>query len=460
VQEQRVQRRLVAILAADVAGYTRLTGADEEGTIARLRALRRELIDPAIASGSGRIVKTTGDGILIEFASVVGAVRCAVEVQRGMASRNSDIPAAMRIKFRIGIHVGDAVVEGDDLLGDSVNIAARLEGIADPGGIALSRQAFEQVEGKLSLAYRRLGPRALKNVEKPIEVYAIDFGGGTDPLPMHQRISYCRTPDGVRIAYATVGHGPLLVKTANWMNHLEFDWESPIWRHFLYGLAKNRTLVRYDARGNGLSDWEVGELSLDAWVSDLETVVAAAGLNQFPLFGMSQGCAVSIAYAIRHPEQVSRLILYGGFAVGPSKRSGSEKAVRSALVILAREGWGKDNPAFRQVFTSMFIPGGTKEQADWFNELQRRTTSPECAARYLKVVGEIDVRPLLAQVKVPTLIMHVRNDAVQPFEAGRKLAAAIPGARFVALEGRNHVPLEHEVAATRLFDEVELFLAE
>jgi adenylate cyclase len=157
VQEQRVQRRLVAILAADVAGYTRLTGADEEGTIARLRALRRELIDPAIASGSGRIVKTTGDGILIEFASVVGAVRCAVEVQRAMASRNSDIPAAMRIKFRIGIHVGDAVVEGDDLLGDSVNIAARLEGIADPGGIALSRQAFEQVEGKLSLAYRRLG---------------------------------------------------------------------------------------------------------------------------------------------------------------------------------------------------------------------------------------------------------------------------------------------------------------
>jgi pimeloyl-ACP methyl ester carboxylesterase len=175
---------------------------------------------------------------------------------------------------------------------------------------------------------------------------------------------------------------------------------------------------------------------------------------------MSQGCAVSVAYAIRHPEQVSRLILYGGFAVGPNKRSSSEKAVRSALVTLAREGWGKDNPAFRQVFTSMFIPGGTKEQADWFNELQRRTTSPECAARYLKVVGEIDVRPLLAQVKVPTLIMHVRNDAVQPFEAGRKLAAAVPGARFVALEGRNHVPLEHEVAAKRLFDEVELFLAE
>ena len=255
-------------------------------------------------------------------------------------------------------------------------------------------------------------------------------------------------------------HGPLLVKTANWMNHLEFDWESPIWRHFLYGLAKNRTLVRYDARGNGLSDWEVGELSLDAWVSDLETVVAAAGLNRFPLFGMSQGCAVSIAYAIRHPEQVSRLIFYGGFAVGPSKRSGSEKAVRSALVTLAREGWGKDNPAFRQVFTSMFIPGGTKEQADWFNELQRRTTSPECAARYPKVVGEIDVRPLLAKVKVPTLVMHVRDDAVQPFEAGRKLAAAIPGARFVPLEGRNHVPLEHEVAAKRLFDEVELFLAE
>jgi class 3 adenylate cyclase/pimeloyl-ACP methyl ester carboxylesterase len=460
VEQERVQRRLAAILAADVAGYSRLTGADEEGTIARLRLLRQELIDPATAEHRGRIVKTTGDGFLIEFESVVDAVRCALDVQRGIASRNPYVHSDMRIELRIGIHLGDVVVEGDDLLGDGVNIAARLQRISEPGAILMSRQAFDQVESKLSLSCRNLGPRTLKNIERPVEVYGIDLREITAALLLQQQISYCRAPGGVRIAYAKAGHGPLLVKTANWMNHLEYDWQSPIMRHLLRELARTHTLLRYDARGNGLSDWEVDELSLDAWVSDLETVVDAAGASRFTLFGMSQGCAVAIAYAARHPERVSRLILYGGFAVGQSKRSTGDKAVRSALVTLAREGWGKGNPAFRQLFTSMFVPGCTKEQADWFNELERRTTSPECAARYLKVVGEIDVRPFLAQVKAPTLVMHCRDDAAQPFEFGRQMAAGIPGARFVALEGRNHLFLEHEVATKRFFEEVRLFLGE
>ncbi len=275
---------------------------------------------------------------------------------------------------------------------------------------------------------------------------------------LKQVVKYCRTPDGVRLAYATAGSGPPLVKTANWLNHLEYDWESPVWQHLVRGLARQHTLIRYDARGNGMSDWDVETLSLDAWVSDLETVVDAAGVNRFPLLGVSQGCAVSIAYAVRHPERVSHLILYGGFALGSTKRSSAESELRAAMTTLVRHGWGSDNSAFRQMFTAQFIPGATQEQAAFFNELQRRTTSPECAARYLETAGNLDVTELLGKVTTPTLVMHARGDARVPFAAGRTMAAGIPGARFIPLQGQNHLFLEHEAASERFFEEIELFL--
>lgn len=274
-----------------------------------------------------------------------------------------------------------------------------------------------------------------------------------------QEISFCRTPDGVRLAWAQVGHGPPLVKAANWMNHLEYDWESPVWHHVLEALATKYTLIRYDARGNGLSDWKVEDVSLDAWVSDLDTVVDAADVARLPLLGMSQGCAISIAYAVRRPDRVSHLILYGGFALGGLKRSPAEKEKREAMATLMGLGWGTDDPTFRQLFTSQFIPEGSKEQFDHFNELQRRTTSPEGAVRYFRTVGAIDVRDLLPQVTVPTLVMHVRGDRVQPIEAGRQMAAGIPGARFVSLPGQNHMFLQYEPAADRFFEELALFLS-
>src|SRR6202051_2799186 len=314
----RVERRLAAILAADVAGYSRLTGLDEEGTHVRLRERLRGLADPKISEHRGKVVKHTGDGVLAEFGSVVDAVRCAIEVQRGMAEQNATMPQVKRIEFRIGIHVGDIIIDDNDIFGDGVNIAARLESIAEAGGICISRQAFDQIEGKLQLAFREMGPQKLKNITKPIEVFAVELdrsGGSPGQSKPNQEIKYCRTPDGVRIAYAMSGSGPPLVKAANWMNHLEYDWESPVWRHVFRGLSSDHTLIRYDARGNGMSDWDVDELSLDAWVSDLETVVDAAGVERFPLVGISQGCAVAVSYAVRHPEQVSHLLLYGGFAL-------------------------------------------------------------------------------------------------------------------------------------------------
>ena len=456
-------RKLAAIMALDVVGYSRLMGEDEAGTARAVRA-HREAALPIIAGLGGRIVKTMGDGLLLEFSSVVAAVECAVAIQKMMAERNVDAPEAKRIVYRIGVNLGDVLIDGDDILGDGVNIAQRLESICEPGGISVSRLVYDQIEGKLALNFRNVGPQKLKNISKRVEVFAIDQLNKSDEAaePDHakvaQTINYCRAPDGVRLAYAISGSGPFLVKSGNWMNHLEYDWESPIWRHVFRGLSRGHTLVRYDARGNGMSDWDVDTLSLDAWVTDLETVVDAVGVERFPLLGISQGGAVAAAYAVRHPERVSHLVLYGAFALGGKKRSPAEKEMRDAMTTLMRVGWGADNPSFRQMFTSRFIPGGTHEQADYFNELQLRTTSGECAARYFDVVGDFDITDLLSEVKAPTLVMHVRGDLTAPLEAGRQLAAGIPGARFIALPGQNHLFLEHEPASDRFFEEISLFL--
>ncbi|HEY7748075.1 MAG TPA: alpha/beta fold hydrolase [Aestuariivirgaceae bacterium] len=456
--EENLQRRLVAILAADVAGYSRMMSEDEPGTLAALQRCRSELIEPAIIRHQGRVVKLLGDGLLVEFSSVVKAVACAAEFQREIAARNAGAVNKPLMIFRVGVHLGDIIVDRDDIYGDGVNIAARLEGIALPGGICISRQAYDQVHKKLALGYTSLGPQKLKNIPERIEVFAIN-GDGLAASDDRQEIRYCRAPDGVRLAYAISGQGPPLIKAANWLNHLEYDWDSPIWHHFLAGLSKDHTLIRYDARGNGLSDWDVAELSFEAWVNDLQTVVEATGLKRFPLFGISQGCAISITYAVRHPEQVSHLILLGGFALGPNKRSPQEAAKRKALVTLTQLEWGANSPTIRQLFTTALMPDATKQQADSFNELQRRTTSAECAARYLSTTAEFDVTALLSQVTAPTLVMHARDDAQVPMEAGRQMAAGIPGAKFVVLQGNNHIPLEQDPATQRIFEEIRLFLA-
>lgn len=276
---------------------------------------------------------------------------------------------------------------------------------------------------------------------------------------MEQRIKFCTTDDGVRIAYATVGEGPPLVKAANWLSHLEYDWDSPIWRHLLAEASRDHTFIRYDERGNGLSDWNVANLSFEAFVEDLEAVVEAAGVDRFPLLGISQGGAVAIAYAVRYPEKVSHLILYGAYARGWAKRASPEEIEqRQAQLTLVRLGWGKDNPAFRQLWTTLYAPDATPEQAQSFNDLQRVSTSPENAVRLLNEMGNIDVEDLLPQVRVPTLVLHCKDESGVPFEEGRLLAATIPGARFVPLEGRNHLLLEGAPSWGKFVREVRQFL--
>ncbi len=476
--QDNIKRRLAAILAADVAGYSRLMGVDEVGVLRSLKAHRRELIDPTIVRHDGRIVKTTGDGMLVEFASVIDAVSAAVEIQRRMVGRNADVAEDRRIVFRIGINVGDIIIDDADIFGDGVNVAARLEALCDPGGVCISRSANDQIRDKLALSFADLGEHVVKNIARAVGVFGLasdDIAGlldddlavaagssggrrAGDPKAAQQEIKYCLSSDGTQIAYASVGSGPPLVKAPNWMTHLEYEWESPVWRHLLDEFAKDRTLIRFDQRANGLSDWDVEDVSFEAFVADLETVVDAAGLERFPLMGISQGCAISVAYAHRHPERVSHLVLFGGFARGQFKRGPAEKELAEAMITLVGHGWGQDNPAFRQMFTYQFMPGATPEQVDWFNELQRVSASAENAVRLRRAVCNFDVTNLLRELSVPTLVLHCTGDCIVPFKEGRQLAAGIPGARFVALEGVNHLILEHEPAWGQFAGEVRAFL--
>jgi len=276
-----------------------------------------------------------------------------------------------------------------------------------------------------------------------------------------QKIGFCEVTDGTKIAYATIGSGPPLLKAANWLNHLEFDWASPIWGQSFATMARNRTFIRYDERGCGLSDWDVSDLSFDAFVEDLEAVADKLKLDRFPLLGISQGCAVSIEYAVRHPERVSALVLIGGYAAGwRHLATPEEQARREAVLTLTELGWGTDNPAYRHIFSQTFLPEASAEDLDWFDEFQRQTTSPRNAARFQDAFGFIDVRHRLAKVQAPTIVLHAKYDQRIPLELGRALASGIPDAQFVPLESRNHILVDYEPALKVCLDTVDRFLNE
>lgn len=315
-------------------------------------------------------------------------------------------------------------------------------------------------EGATGQAFIETVPRVGYRFVAPVDVEgaprAADHSSRGKP---RQEIRYCTTTDGIRLAYATSGEGPPLVKASNWLTHLDFEWESPIWRHWWKTLSQHHRVVRYDERGNGMSQRDVANVSFDTWVRDLETVVDAGGLDRFTLLGISRGAPIAIAYAVRHPARVSQLVLYGSFATGLNHYgTDAELESRRALCSLIRLGWGLNNPAFCKVFTCRFIPRATPVHEAWLDELQRVSTSPENAARLMQIDDGIDVRALLPQVRVPTLVIHCDDDhAVLP-ERGRELAASIPGARYVSLPSANHLLMEDETAWTLLLEELGRFL--
>jgi pimeloyl-ACP methyl ester carboxylesterase/DNA-binding winged helix-turn-helix (wHTH) protein len=283
-------------------------------------------------------------------------------------------------------------------------------------------------------------------------------GQSITPLP-RQDVRFSVTEDGVRLAWASIGDGPPLVKASNWLTHLDFEWGSPIWQHWWTELSKHHRLIRYDERGNGMSQRDVPDVSFDTWVRDLETVVDAAGLDRFSLLGISRGGSIAIAYAVKHPERVSKLVLYGAFPVGIYHYGNREELeARRALISLTRLGWGHHNPAFCRMFTNRFMPNATPVHENWFDDLQRMSTSAENAARLMEVDSNIDVRRFLRQVQVPTLVVHCDRDQVVSSEHGRQLAAEIPDARYASLPSANHLLLAEEKAWQILLQEFSAFM--
>ncbi|MEL7310299.1 MAG: alpha/beta fold hydrolase [Pseudomonadota bacterium] len=274
-----------------------------------------------------------------------------------------------------------------------------------------------------------------------------------------QKIQFCQTADDTRIAYASVGDGPAVIKTANWLSHLELDWDAPIWSPLFRRLARSHRFIRYDERGNGLSDWDVSEISFDAFASDLESVIDAVDADRFALLGISQGASVAIDYAVRNPERVSHLVLFGAYDRGWRIGAGADQIEeREAVMTLTKTGWGRNDPTYRQMFSSTFMPSANPQELAWFNEFQRQTTSPKNAARFLSAFGDIDVQDLLEKVMVPTLVLHSRGDRRIPFEVGRDIAARIPNAQFVGLESDGHLLLGREPASDEFVETVEEFL--
>jgi len=460
-----MERRLAAIMVADMVGYSRLIETDQDGTLARQKAHRKELIDPEIVRNRGHIVKTTGDGMLAEFPSAQDAVRCAVDIQAGMNRREADEDDDRRIQYRIGINLGDVVFDEDDIFGDGVNIAARLEGLAQPGGVCISDIVHQTMLDRLNESFRDMGGQRVKNISRPIRVWQWTPDAPVQrvapEMALKQRVQFTTSADGTQIAWASVGEGLPILKAPHWLNHIEYEWGSPVWGAFLTEIARNYRLIRFDQRGNGLSDWEPPRIDHDSMLEDMEEVADAAGLDRFVIFGMSQGASTAVRYAVKHPDRVSALVIFGGYMRGRLNRGNAddEKYVEAGLMMM-REGWGSPSPVYRNFFTSNFVPDASREVSESWDELQRVSVNAENAIKIWDMNNRIDTVEVAKQVRVPTLVLHISGDRVVPVSEGRLTARLIPGASFAELPGNDHVALEGHPCFDMFFDEVRAFLAE
>lgn len=343
-------------------------------------------------------------------------------------------------------HVWNGRIVSESTLATRLNSARRA--IGDDG----ARQS-------LIKTIARKGVRFVGAVREQAETVAPPAPAAKPGNARSQSISFCRTSDGVNLAIGSVGDGPVLLKASNWLNHLEYDWQSPIWSPFFNRLTQHFRLIRYDGRGNGLADREVADISFAGFVRDLETVVEAVKLERFALMGLSQGAATAISYAVRHPDRVSHLVLCGAYAQGRNVRgSAADREKAQTILAMMRQGWGDQSSAFMRAFSSLYLPNGTSEQIKWFADMQRISTSGELAARLRSACDDIDVLDLLPRVKVPTIVFHARQDNVVPFEQGRQIAAMIPNATMISLESENHVPIPGEPAWDKLLTGIENFL--
>jgi len=489
------ERRLLAILFTDIVGYTAMVGADEQKGI-EAREEHRRVIQTLSTQFHGEFVDESGDASLSIFPSAVDAVKCATAVQAVLA-------AEPKFQVRIGLHVGDVVERDGRLIGDGINVASRLPAQAEPGGIVATDRVVEHLRNQ-NIGARPLGERVLKNVAEPVPIYAIGgaaetaapasklsrgarigiaagaaatllgvwlfllgglenailFGVSRGIIPLaeqfDQEIAFATTSDGARIAYATAGNpdGPPVVMALGWVTHLERGFNA-LW---VKGLLANHKVLLYDGRGTGLSDRGVDDFSLDAKVRDLEAAVDAAGLDRFGVVAISAGGPTTVAYTLRHPERVARIAFYGSFLwLGTIPK---HLEMWKTLPPLVAASWGQDNPVFRQLFSNLFMPSASDLAVRAFNEFQQISMTPEDAAGFIGSLAVTDVRELARGIRVPVLVVHRRGDLAVPYPLGREIAAVIPGAKLVTLEGDNHAPsLEEQEAIEELQSSLTEFFA-
>ena len=431
---QGVKRKLAAIFSADVKGYSRLMEKNEIETIRTLNIFREIMVN-FIKQHGGRVVDSPGDNLLAEFVSVVEAVQCAVEIQKDFKLKNAEQPEKSKMEFRIGINLGDVIEEGERIYGDGVNVTARVQSLANGGGICISGTAYDQVENKLGLDYEHLGEQTLKNITKPVKVYRVLMEAATFALAeiIEQHIQFCTTVDGVRIAYSMVGQGPFLVIPPGWVSHLQLQWEHPSARDYLERGTRNHTFLFYDKHGCGLSERNRTEFTLESEVRPLEAVIDHLKLKRFALFGFSCAGSTAIAYAIKYPRRVSHLVLYDSYARGEAITTEEFKKSFSSLI---RSAWGVGS----KTLADMFLPGADVSALKWFTRLQREAATAEMASKLIDFTYNLNVIDLLPRLRVPTLVIHRKGDKAIPFHLGMEMASLIPNSRFVPLEGNIHIP--------------------
>ncbi|MCL5779221.1 alpha/beta fold hydrolase [Limibaculum sp. FT325] len=458
-------RRLAAILSLDVVGYSRMMQGGSGPLLRTLNMLYRDLVTPVVHANKGRVVKLLGDGALIEFPSAGQALEAAIAIQTRLREPDHPYHTPEPIQLRAGLDVGDVTVEGDDIFGDGVNIAARLQAAAEPGGVLASRMLCDLAGADFTDRLRGQGLRSFKGIAQPIEVLSVNFTDEAGPktpaaFATTQEIQYCRTDDDVNLAWTAVGEGPPVVKAPNWVGHLELDWRAPGIAPVCASIAKHYRLIRFDARLNGLSDWEAEICTFDQFVDDLETVFDAARVERAPVLAISQGCAVAAAFAARRPGRVAAIVMIGGFPVGRAKRT-SKKDLERALAMrqMMTAGWDDDYPSLRDLMAQIIVPRASEEARRQYAEDMRKMISPENMGRYREVIDNIDIRDLLPSVQAPCLVCHATGDRMQPVEQGRMFAKALPNARFIAYESSNHGMTKNDPEWPRLERDVLAFLA-
>lgn len=458
------ERRMATILAIDVVGYSRMMHSDPAGVLAALNNIFGKLVKPSVANNNGRVVKLLGDGALIEFQSSYHAIACAAAIQKGMRGPNAPHSYSEPIFLRMGLHAGDVLVEGEDIFGDGVNIAARLEAEAEAGGILLSRTVADLAGSDLPYRLRHEGTHSFKNIANPIETLSVDLSdkevaAARTKMAKSQEVRFCKTKDNLRLAWATAGSGPPIVKAQNWISHIELDWRDPSTAHIFESLAARYRLVFFDARGNGLSDWEMENISFELMVDDLECVFDAAGVDRAPIISMSQGCAVAAAFAAKNPDRVSAIVMIGAYPVGRAKRKSKKDQERAkALRAMMTASWDDEHPSLRDLMAEIIVPGASAEDRRRYADDMRDMISPENLGKYREALDNFDITELLPQVNVPCLVLHCRGDRLQPIEQGRKMAAGLPDARFIAYDSNNHKPTENDPCWPLIEREIHAFL--